>query len=182
MARCIEGHADRVVEQRKRRQSAVAAKAVLPVASDGVNDASGSHLTNPIVDAIGNEQIAGAIHEDPSRISNTRTYGRSSIAGVTDLAGTCNRDDGPIGLDLSNTHSISSVAEIDRPHGIRRYTARPPQRGLKRGAVVATHQRGPIAGDGRDYTGCIDAPNAIIVPVCDVDVPSRVHCDRLGPS
>jgi hypothetical protein len=145
-------------------------------AGKGGDDTARCDLADPVVEAVGDVQVAGAIEGEPLGRAELRGGGGQSVAGVTGHAGTGHGRDNAVGADAAH-HAALTLGEKDVAGGIHcDACGRMDPRGncwtaIARVAVLA------VARDGVKLTaGDLAEPRRD----SHVEISGRVDRDRFG--
>src|SRR5215471_9626315 len=178
----VEGHFLWRVKGRRERRTIVADIASGASAGDS-SDGTGTSVDCPQCAALPLEDVDGSVDSYLYGASpmNSSLARRSAVAAMLRLAGAGKSPDDTRG-QIDDAHPMVSDIGDKQPLllGIERKAIGLDHPRARRGSIIAAKPRRAVAGKRRYHTGrAIDATNAMIVPVRDIDVSGHVHGDAV---
>ena len=155
-------------------RTAVSAESPRPVAGHSLNDSVRTDPADPLVQSIGDEEIAVVIDRDTPRIIQHGQRCGTTIASEAPAAGTSDSGHHSGGTDLANA-IVSCIRNINIAACIDCHSPGIVELSRCRGPAVSAETPTAIAGNGRDRTPRSDLADPLIICFGDEQIARAIH-------
>ena len=157
---------------------AIAGEARVSVGREGADGAVRRHLADPVVERVGDVEVACGIDRHALRPVQLGVDGRRAVAAVSGQAGARHRRDGAIGRDPAD-HVVARVGDVQVARGVEGQAGRPVELRGRGGAAVARISGHSCSREGADGAVRGDLADPVGVAVGHVDVAGGIHSDSI---